>query len=76
MPIPDKVLNLIERFKEHREAYRDPNYKEARLRVEFLDDFLEALGWDVSNRGGYSEAYKDVVVEDSLVIEGSLKAPD
>lgn len=76
MPIPEKVLRLIDRFKEHREDKRDSGYKEARLRVEFLDDFFEALGWDMSNSQGYSEAYQDVVIEDSLVVEGSTKAPD
>lgn len=76
MPAPQSIKQLVERFLEHREKYRDPSYKEARLRLEFLDPFFEALGWDVANTQGYSEAYKDVVVEDSLIVEGGFKAPD
>jgi hypothetical protein len=76
MPIPERVLELVARFLEHRDTYLDPAYKEARLRVEFLNPFFEALGWDISNRQGYSEAYKDVVIEDSVTVDGSAKAPD
>jgi hypothetical protein len=28
MPIPPKVVDLIERFDEHRDAYRSPEYNE------------------------------------------------
>lgn len=76
MPIPANVAALIERFEEHRTAYVQPGYKEARLRSEFLDDFLGALGWDIRNSKGYAEAYKEVVVEDALSVDGSNRAPD
>ncbi|WP_312406510.1 Eco57I restriction-modification methylase domain-containing protein [Rhizobium sp.] len=76
MPVPDKVVALIERFEEHRTSYVQPGYKEARLRSEFLDDLFVALGWDIRNSKGYAEAYKDVVVEDALSIDGSNRAPD
>ena len=46
------------------------------MRREFLDPFFEALGWDIFNKGGYAETYKDVIHEDSLEIEGENKAPD
>ena len=47
-----------------------------RLRKEFVDPFFECLGWDLANREGYAEAYKDVVHEDSIKIGGASKAPD
>ena len=38
--------------------YRSGNYNEARLRLEFLNPFFKALGWDIDNQQGYAEAYK------------------
>ena len=37
---------------------------------------MEELGWDMRNRQGYSEAYKDVIHEDSIKVGGVTKAPD
>ena len=51
-------------------------YKEAHLRREFLDPLFSALGWDIDNKGGHAEAYKDVVHEDSIRIGGHARAPD
>jgi predicted type IV restriction endonuclease len=76
MAAPDAIRELIERFQNNIDDYRSPNYKEFRLRKEFVDPFFDALGWDVSNKGGYAEAYKDVVHEDSIKISGASKAPD
>ena len=76
MVISGAVKELVERYKANREDYRSSNYKEFRLRREFLDPFFQALGWDVDNSRGYAEAYKDVVHEESLKIRGSMRAPD
>ncbi|NLO72789.1 MAG: N-6 DNA methylase [candidate division WS1 bacterium] len=71
-----QVAELVERFGRNRDQYRSAAYNEATLRTEFLDPFFEALGWDVANRAGYAEAYKDVVREVSVEVEGGRKAPD
>src|SRR5437870_4649510 len=76
MAAPDTVLELIERFDRNRSAYRSEQYNEARLRIEFLNPLFEALGWDVNNKQGYAEAYKDVINEDAIKIGGATKAPD
>ncbi len=76
MTAPQTILELIERFDRNRRAYKSDQYNEARLRIEFLNPFFEALGWDVSNRQGYAEAYKDVIYEDAIKIGGATKAPD
>ena len=76
MTAPDSIKQLVERFEQHREAYRAGKYNETQLRREFLDPFFEALGWDVFNKLGYSEENKHVIHEDSLEIEGAKKAPD
>ena len=76
MGAPELIQNLVSRFEDNRSMYRSGNYNEARLRLEFLDPFFRALDWDVNNERGYAEAYKDVVVEDTLDVEGATKAPD
>ena len=76
MTAPEAVIELVKRFEEHHETYRSSRYNETQLRREFLDPLFEALGWDVLNKAGYAEAYKDVVHEDSIEVEGATKAPD
>ena len=77
MACPSEVLSLIERFKENEDVYRSGRYNETQLRREFIDPFFEALGWDVNNRRGYAEPYKDVIHEDSIRLAGgATKAPD
>lgn len=76
---PHDVVQLVDRFKKHSESYRSTEYLETRLRREFLDPFFAALGWDVDNRSGYAEAYKEVIHEDSIKVpgrDGGTKAPD
>ncbi len=76
MPVPPIVATLIERFERNRDSYKSQGYNETQLRREFLDPFFDALGWDVANRQGHAEAYKDVIHEDAIKIGGSTKAPD
>jgi hypothetical protein len=76
MPAPPQVIELVERFTRNLDAYKRPEYKEAHVRVEFIDPFFEALGWDVRNVQGHAEAYKDVVHEDALKTGGGTRAPD
>ena len=76
MGAPPEVLELVERYSRNRDVYTRGHYKEAELRTEFLDPFFESLGWDMANRQGYAEAYKDVVHEAAIKIGGGTKAPD
>jgi len=76
LPAPETIRQLVQQFAENRAEYRSPRYNEAQLRHEFLDKFFEALGWDVYNKHGYSLDTRDVIVEDSVEIEGHSKNPD
>jgi hypothetical protein len=76
MAAPSKVLELIERFRRNLDVYKRDDYKETRVRVEFVDPFFEALGWDVRNVQGYAEQYKDVIHEDAIKVGGATQAPD
>ena len=74
--MPKELSELINRFENNREAYRSGQYNETQLRREFIDPFFELLGWDVNNKQGYAEAYKDVIHEDAIKIGSATKAPD
>ncbi|MCK4452302.1 MAG: hypothetical protein KAX26_17160, partial [Anaerolineae bacterium] len=71
-----EIERLVERFARNLDAYKRTEYKEAHVRVEFIDPLFEALGWDVRNVRGYAEQYKDVIHEDAIKIGGATRAPD
>ena len=73
---PPVIAQLVEKFAEHRETYRRAGYNETQLRQDFLDPFFAALGWDVFNQQGFAEAYRDVILEQGLKVEQSVRAPD
>jgi len=67
---------LAARFTENISQYKRTDYDEANTRVDFIDPFFEALGWDVANKEGYAEQYREVVREAKVIIVGKHKAPD
>jgi len=73
---PLQLRQLIDRFADNIDAYRAGHYNETQVRREFIDPFFTLLGWDVDNRQGYAEQYKDVVHEDAIKVGGVTKAPD
>jgi predicted type IV restriction endonuclease len=70
------ISNLVERFERNIDAYHSPAYNETQLKREFIDPFFEALGWDIANKEGHAEQYKDVIHEDAIKVAGATKAPD
>jgi hypothetical protein len=76
MPVPLAVLNLIQRYEANRRDYHKGQKNETELRREYLDQFFRALGWDVDNNKGWSEAYKEVAHEDPIRIRGQTKRID
>jgi TaqI-like C-terminal specificity domain/Eco57I restriction-modification methylase/N-6 DNA Methylase len=72
----DEIAQLVRHFTINRDAYHAPAYKEAHARQEFIDAFFSALGWDVHNTQRLAPDYREVVIEDSVDIEGQKKAPD
>jgi predicted type IV restriction endonuclease len=70
------ISNLVDRFKEHKDEYHRKDYNEQKTRQDFINPFFIALGWDVNNEQSASEAYREVIYEDKLVIKGKAKAPD
>ena len=76
MPAPAQLTDLVARFREHLPDYHAGAYNETQLRRDFLDPFFKLLGWDVHNKAGYAEAYREVVHEDKVKVGGMTKAPD
>ena len=70
------IKELVERFRYNLDVYKKSTYNEAQVRREFIDPFFEALGWDVSNKQGYAEQYKEVIHEDTIKVGHSTRAPD
>lgn len=76
MECPDAVKRLVEQFTRQSDQICSPEYNETQLRVDFINPLFAALGWDMDNRLGYAEQYREVVHEDRVKIAGTTKAPD
>src|SRR6266852_1558412 len=75
MAAPPVIVKLVEHFARNADVYRT-NLNETEVRVQFVDQFFEALGWDIHNKQHYAETYKDVLHEYSLRTSAHTKAPD
>jgi hypothetical protein len=77
--VPDALKALVDKFERNKSSYLDSSYIEEQVRREFIDPFFdkEILGWDVANRDGHAEAYKDVLHEGGIKTgSGKTRAPD
>jgi hypothetical protein len=74
--IPEQIEKLVATFGRNREQYKSGAYNETEVRVEFINPFWKALGWDMDNEAGYAMAYRDVIHEDAIKVGGATKAPD
>jgi hypothetical protein len=70
-----KIAELVERFSDQVDNYKR-DYNETQTRLDFINPFFEALGWDMNNTQGAWEAYREVIHEDKLKVGGVTKAPD
>jgi hypothetical protein len=70
-----KIAELVERFSEQADNYKR-DYNETQTRLDFINPFFEALGWDMNNTQGAWEAYREVIHEDKLKVGGVTTAPD
>lgn len=76
MSTPQKIIELVEDFKENKYEYINPDvFDEENTKVKFLNPFFEALGWNVRNEG-LSARFREVVFEDSIKVGKKTKAPD
>ena len=71
-----KISQLVEKFSEQIDNYKRSEYNETLTRKDFIDPFFDALGWDMNNKAGAWEAYREVMHEDKLKVGGVTTAPD
>jgi len=76
MGAPVLIKRLVDTFHRNIESLKSGDYKETQVRREFIDPFFTALGWDVENKSGYAEAYKDVIHEYTQKTADTVEAPD
>lgn len=73
---PEILRARVANFAERESELRREDYKEASTRIEFIDQLIIALGWDVNNSAGRPERFKEVMVEPAQDVEGHKRAPD
>lgn len=67
------VEALVRKFEQDKHHYLAKGYPEAQVRIDFLNPFFDALGWDIENKAHKPPHERDVIVE--LSPETSLR-PD
>ncbi len=67
------VQSLVRKFEQDKNHYLQKGYPEAQVRIDFLNPFFDALGWDIENKAHKPPHERDVIVE--LSPETSLR-PD
>ena len=53
------VKRNIDRFNQQSDHIRSPDYNETLIRIDFINPLMSALGWDIDNRQGFAEQYRD-----------------
>ena len=70
------LISLKDKFEENKGQYQTALYDEANTRTDFIDELFKLLDWDINNKQGYAEQWREVVREDKVRIQGGQKAPD
>lgn len=71
-----EIEKLVKKFSDNISYYQRTDYKETPTRRDFIDPFFFALGWDMDNKEGLSEPFREVVHEYKLETKKSTEAPD
>ena len=73
-----RMKALVERYKEHRSDHLSASYNETQLRNDYLNSFLEILGWDVKNTQKLPSFLREVIQEEPVEVEDEInkKKPD
>ena len=58
-----ELKRLVQQFEDNIKEYKNKNYNEHSCRDEFINPFLEILGWDVTNSKGLAPQYREVIAE-------------
>ncbi len=72
----EKVKSLVEDFRRNESHYKDSKYSEAQARIDFIDKFWIALGWDVNHEKQTNPYEQEVKVEKGVVAGGTQRRAD
>ena len=59
----EKLQTLMTKFEKDKTHYPSKGYPEAQVRIDFLNPFFKALGWDIGNKAQKPPHERDVIVE-------------
>ena len=71
-----ELNRLVAKFEKEFAAVTDPGYSEARLRQDYLDPLIRALGWDLENHAGLVQQQREVEIESRTDVAGRAKRAD
>jgi type I restriction-modification system DNA methylase subunit len=58
-----RIRELITNFERDLDYFLSKQYLEAEARLDFINPFFDALGWDIANKAGLRHDQREVVVE-------------
>lgn len=76
MAVPKEIIELVEKFDSDQAYYKSNQFNETELRTQFINPFIEALGWRVCYTQPFRADQNEVKEEDSIEVEGKIKNPD
>jgi hypothetical protein len=59
----EKLQTLVAKFEKDKPHYLSKGYPEAQVRLDFINPFFKALGWDIENKSQKPPHERDVIVE-------------
>lgn len=62
-PTAKSLHDLAHKFETGLDYYKSGKYNEQECRLEFIDEFLEILGWDVRNSNNVEPEFREVKIE-------------
>lgn len=68
-----KLESLVEKFENNIRQYKNKNYNETEVRVDFVNPMFEILGWDVDNKKNLPQQYREVTHEASVIVKENGK---
>ena len=71
-----ELERLVDKFGQGERTFKYKDYLEDRVRTDFLDPFIRALGWDRDNTKNQPEKLRDVESESGVRISGNKKRAD
>ena len=71
-----ELSRLVAKFERELQTVTDPGYSEARLRQDYLDPLIRALGWDLENHAGLVQSKREIEIESRTDIAGRAKRAD